>query len=100
METLNELICKDCGTPSTFVKPDNGWMLWMGWVMIACVIFGPPIAVLWLPGLILVIMAYRQRKPICSACKSRNLIPSNTPAGRELSPTSNKTKIIDGEMRG
>ena len=52
--------------------------------MIVLGLFGPPLVFLWPPGLVLVIMGYRQRKPTCSACKSRNLIPANTPAGREL----------------
>jgi hypothetical protein len=92
IEARQDFICRDCGTPSTCRKPDNGWMMWMGWVMISCAIFGPPIAVLWIPGLILVIISYRQRKPTCFACKSRNVIPSNTPVGRELLPKTNPTQ--------
>ena len=86
MEPPQEFICTNCKTACTFAKPDNAWMLWMGWIMIGLGMFGPPLVFLWPPGLVLVIMAYRQRKPTCAACKSRNLIPTNTPLGAELLP--------------
>jgi len=77
-------VCVRCHTTRTFDKPENGWMLWMGWTMILLGLWGPPLVFLWPPGLVLVIMAYRQRKPSCRSCHSRDLIPIDTPAGREL----------------
>lgn len=79
-----EFVCTNCRTVRTFTKPENAWMLWMGWVMIVLSIFGPPLVFLLPPGVVLVVMAYRQRKPTCVACKSRNLIPTSTPMGGEL----------------
>jgi hypothetical protein len=69
-------------------------MLWMGWIMIVLGLYGPPLVVLWPPGLILVIAAYRQRKPTCGACKGRKLIPTSTPQGQELTNGASKSARI------
>lgn len=84
MEQAPQFVCTACKTITTFTRPNNSWMLWMGSVMVVLGLFGPPLVFLWPPGLVLVIMAYRQRKPTCPACRSRRLIPVNTPLGREL----------------
>ena len=86
MEQRQKYICKNCKTTCWFTKPNNGWILWMGWIMIPLGCWGPPLVFLWPPGLILVIMGYRQRKPTCASCKSRKLIPTSTPMGAELLP--------------
>jgi len=45
--TSTSYICSRCKTQLDFVPPDNGWMLWMGWIMIALGLFGPPLVFLW-----------------------------------------------------
>ena len=91
MNETQEYICTNCETTCYFTKPDNGWMLWMGWIMIVLGLYGPPLVFLWPPGLILVIMAYRQRKPTCTACGNRTLVPTNAPTGARLLANRNRT---------
>ena len=83
-------VCTNCRTACQFTKPNNAWMLWMGWIMIGLGLFGQPLIFLWPPGLILVIVAYRQRKPTCAVCRSRNLIPTISPGGQELTKKTPK----------
>jgi len=77
-------ICCRCKTQTGFSRPDNAWMLWMGWIMIVLGLFGPPLVFLWPPGAILVFIAYRQRKPTCPGCQFRDLIPLDSPGGRQM----------------
>lgn len=95
MQDPEKYICTECGSHQMFAVPENAWMIWMGGIMIACMVIGLPFSVLWVPGLILVIMAYRQRKPTCSACKGRRMIPANTPRGQELLLKSPNDSIKD-----
>jgi Zn-dependent protease with chaperone function len=83
-ESSHELVCTNCGTICKLQKPGSKWMLWTGGIMIVVGMCGPVVSLLWPPGLILVIIGYRRRKPKCLACAARNLIPRNSPKGREL----------------
>lgn len=84
MSAPASFVCTECKTVCRFAAPENSWMLWMGWVMAILSLFGPPLVFLLPFGVILIVMAYRQRKPTCSACKSRSMIPVDTPRGAEL----------------
>jgi hypothetical protein len=71
----------------------------MGWIMIFLALVGLPSDFAWryelmclLIGFFLVIVGYWELKPACSACKSWNVIPANTPAGRELLPKTYSTQ--------
>lgn len=84
MNESEQFVCTNCKTQCQFVAPENSWMIWMGWVMIGLSLFGPPLVFLLPFGLPLVVIGYRQRKPTCAECKCRNLIPTSTPRGTEL----------------
>lgn len=77
-------ICARCLTSTRWAPPRNAWMLWMGWAMIALGILALPIAPLWVSGVVLVVMGYRQRRLRCDRCGSKDMLPVDTMAGAVL----------------
>jgi hypothetical protein len=60
-------------------------MIIFAWVLVGLgLLVGPGAAVLWPVGVTLLIINYKKRRPKCTACKSKLIIPLDTPAGQEI----------------
>lgn len=68
------MICKNCGSThaGTRALPGSGWIELILWLFAL------------LPGVIYSIWRRGQRKPVCEACGSRDLVGLGTPAGKAL----------------
>lgn len=88
-------ICKTCMTSFRHEEIDNEWMLWLGWAMIGCGLLFLTLAVLWIPGIVLLVWAYRMRKPKCPGCQSKkSLLLADSPAGQMLA-LERERKLMD-----
>jgi|GEM_PF-6372488 len=89
MPLVENHICTDCKTQFFWEKPQNGKAKGMGWGMVALGLFATPLAPLWIPGAIIAVNAHMKGKPKCPACKSKKIIPIDSPRGQELTGTPN-----------
>ena len=72
---MSKMICQDCGTTGVPKKVTKG-SIWIEIILWLCFL---------IPGLIYSIWRLTTRYDACPKCKSKSIIPTDSPKGKELS---------------
>lgn len=81
-------VCTACRTRFPWEKPRNGKAKVFGWVLIVLGVVAVPLAPLWVPGVIILVHAHLSGKAKCPTCKSKAIIPIESPRGQELAASA------------
>lgn len=73
---LRPLVCADCGTLNPYPTPQLAGSNALELVLWLC---------LFVPGLIYTIWRRQNQRPLCRNCRSRKMIPADSPEGQRLS---------------
>jgi len=81
-------VCRVCKTAFAFVRPATGLGKAFGWGLVGLGLIATPLAPLLIPGVVIAVVSHRRDRARCTACRSKDVVPLETPEGQALTGRS------------